>query len=177
MSFFFETGGRRNFFAYRNFLYLQFWGQYVAPEMGGWGWGPFFFFFSLSLSPPRVGGWHHILSWREPPKTGKSFNFYAEISCTNGGPLPSPHGADYVVRDSTWPCLQRITIFSPPSFPTVRFTSQACCAHSAQHSAQFRSIFSNLQSHYKWNWPHQTYGCISDWPKKKFLKTKKKILI
>lgn len=43
----------------------------MAPEMGaGDRWGPFFFFFFPSLFPPRVGGWHHILPWREllPPK-------------------------------------------------------------------------------------------------------------
>ncbi len=130
-----------------------------------WGLGmrTFFFFFPSLPSPCRWVAPHIAVT--RTPKNGQKFQFL----CGNfmyewmGAPSTSTRG---------WLRCKgfHVALFTNhnPSFPTIHISSMLCTFCTC--SAQFRSIFSIIQSHYRWNWPHQTYGCMSDWPKKNFLK-------
>lgn len=132
----------------------------MAPEMGGLGMRTFFFF--SSLLPPRVGGWvapHIAVVTRRtfappsPQKKGKSLSRRdpkntSEFLCENfmyewGGGLPPSTSM------LGWLRCKKDSMIHIPS------------AHSAHVPRVSGPCFlSIIQSHYKWNWPHKTYGCM-----------------
>lgn len=147
----------------------------------GWGWGPFFFSLSLS-SPCRWVAPHIAVTRTFAPKNGKFLckNFMYELGApsisTPGwlhAPIPSPRRADYVVKDSTWLCLQSITIF-PHHLSTPFDSHLKHVLHILHMFCTFPEHILHQSSHIISETDHTKHmaACPTDRPKKNLLKSR-----